>query len=297
MSQFIAEVLSASTERLEQHSVFEHFEKAITQVSENVNAYLEAGGIESIKLEEEEDYLHQIDDVREELSMIKRTLLQQEDVWKEFASSTWPEYWTTGYMAIPAETMGQIPYAQRRVLNNIIQPQKLFAKYKRQMSQLEEDAERVRDQILTKLELKAKHAGIREAHSSAIMSAAVLGFTIITVIFTPLSFTVALFALPIKDLQNHQINSTWGDTEKPTGVYTRAYVATWTSRSMHLIRLRPADFGSRIWNCLYSGNRHFHASCYPLLHRWPHTPGPEQAKVSDEGRKHRFESIGSHKHC
>ena len=224
-------MLSSFVEMLDGSSVLELFEKAVAQVSESVNAYVSTGGIESIKLETEEEYLHQIGDVREEISMIKRTITQQDDIWKEFTSNAWPNYWTTGRMVIPISLRGEI-------WKQVMQPQVFFEKYKGRLSQLDEDAERVRDTILTKLELKAKHAGIREAHSSAIMSAAVLGFTVITVIFTPLSFTNSLFALPIKALQNHQINSTWGDTEKPTGVYTSNYVGTWTGK---LITLKHAD--------------------------------------------------------
>jgi Mg2+ and Co2+ transporter CorA len=79
----------------------------------------------------------------------------------------------------------------------IQRPQFQFAKFKRQIAKLNEDAERVERAIDRKLDLKTKHASLNEAHATAIMSAAVFGFTIITIIFMPLSFLVSLFALPI----------------------------------------------------------------------------------------------------
>jgi hypothetical protein len=58
----------------------------------------------------------------------------------------------------------------------------------------------------------------------AIMSAAVFGFTIITIIFTPLSFVVALFALPIDRFQKQQVPSVWTDQ---AGMYSTNYMGNW----------------------------------------------------------------------
>jgi hypothetical protein len=212
-------------------SILDNFEKAITQVSEAVNIYLEREGIENIKIESEKKYLHRIGDIREELSMIRRVLVQQEDVWKDFASNTWPKYWITGRMIIPVADLSKISFHDRNIWKKIMKPQELFVQYRRRISQLNEDAERVQGVILVKLDLKQKHASLREAHSTAIMSAAVLGFTIVTVIFTPLAFVMALFALPIKQFQDNQVPSKWGDTEKPSGVYTTNYIGKFTGTS------------------------------------------------------------------
>ena len=220
-------------------SILYGFERAIIQVSEHVNEYLQVDVVENIKMEFEKDYLHQISDVREELSMIRRVLVQQEDIWKEFASSAWPNYWTTGRMAIPVKHLIKFSLPDREMWKIIMRPQDQFEKYRRRVAQLNEDAERVQGVILTKLDLKAKHASLREAHSSAIMSAAVLGFTIITVIFTPLAFVLALFALPIKHFQDHQIPSPWGDTEKPNGMYSGSYVAKATGKNQYLQKSLP----------------------------------------------------------
>ncbi len=52
--------------------------------------------VESISIEDEKRFFHVIDDIRVELSMIKAILLQQEEVWKDFATQAWPQYWPDG---------------------------------------------------------------------------------------------------------------------------------------------------------------------------------------------------------
>jgi hypothetical protein len=89
---------------------------------------------------------------------------------------------------------------------------------------LDADAERVARAIDRKLDLKATHASLKEAHTTAIMSAAVFRFTLITIIFTPLSFIVSLFALPIDRFQKDQVPSVWNDQ---TGMYSTNYVGKW----------------------------------------------------------------------
>jgi Mg2+ and Co2+ transporter CorA len=70
--------------------------------------------------------------------------------------------------------------------------------YKQRIAKLDDDAARIQENVLTLLEFKAKHAGLRESHYMFIMGAAVLGFTIVTIIFMPLSFMASLFALAVR---------------------------------------------------------------------------------------------------
>ncbi len=116
------------------------------------------------------------------------------------------------------------PPATPKVWSKIQRPQVQFAKFKRQISKLDADAERVARAVDRKLDLKATHASLKEAHTTAIMSAAVLGFTIITIIFAPLSFAVSLFALPIDQFQKGQVPSRW---DEQAGMYPTNYVGTW----------------------------------------------------------------------
>ena len=108
------------------------------------------------------------------------------------------------------------------VWNDIARPQDQFERYKRRLAQLDEDAARVEASIATALDLRAKHKSMQEAHSTAVMSAAVFGFTIVTVVFTPLSFVVSLFALPIERFKDHQ--------DEATGAYSTNYIGKWAGK-------------------------------------------------------------------
>lgn len=80
-------------------------------------------------------------------------------------------------------------------------PQMEFAEYKRRISSLDADAERVQSMIEFQLDLKARYASAREAHIATLLGVAVTGFTVVTIVFTPLAFMASLFALPISDWQ------------------------------------------------------------------------------------------------
>ncbi|KAI0113960.1 hypothetical protein GGR51DRAFT_556457 [Nemania sp. FL0031] len=219
-------------------SLLKIYENALLFISEEVNEYTKSALVEDIDLDRENAIFHKINDLREELSMIRSVLAEQEEVWNEFMSLMWPnqgpdqqpksyrkaEY--TGNL-VPesaeersAETNEEVVESER--FRQIWRPRAKFNKYKRRIEKLEQDAERVERNILTKLDLKQKHATIKEAHSTAVLSATVFGFTIITVIFAPLSFVIALFALPI-DMFNEGKN---GDKD---GVYSYHYIGKWTA--------------------------------------------------------------------
>jgi Mg2+ and Co2+ transporter CorA len=59
------------------------------------------------------------------------------------------------------------------------------------------DAERVQKAVQDKLDLKRTYASVKDAHSSLLLSTAVIGFTVVTIVFAPLAFLTALFALNI----------------------------------------------------------------------------------------------------
>jgi hypothetical protein len=53
--------------------------------------------------------------------------------------------------------------------------------------------------------LKRTHSSIKDVHSNLILSTAVKGFTVITIVFAPLAFLTALFALEIEEFGRLQI--------------------------------------------------------------------------------------------
>ncbi|KAI9894253.1 MAG: hypothetical protein M1814_004107 [Vezdaea aestivalis] len=196
----LSELVNYFDQRLESPSsepILNAYEMAITLVSQEVNAYVKMKKSRP-DIDKETDFLHKINDVREELSMIKRIITQQEEVWREYTSNTWPWAWPKGLegqMLIAQKHWATFDSTEAREMRLILRPQAQFEKYRRRIAQIDEDAERIERSILVTLDLKSKHASLDESHATAMMSAAVLGFTVITIIFTPLAFLTSLFAL------------------------------------------------------------------------------------------------------
>jgi lysozyme family protein len=159
--------------------------------------------------------------------MIIMVILQQEEVWKDFSAMAWPDFWKDGKAAFSVDppqhlTNRQLESSPEHAIEywrKILRTPAQFQKFKQRIERLDEHAARVEQSIAFNLDLKQKFAGIeqakasmaqaqastKEAHATALMSAAVFGFTIVTVIFTPLSFILSLFALPIDRFQkNHE---------------------------------------------------------------------------------------------
>jgi hypothetical protein len=72
----------------------------------------------------------------------------------------------------------------------------LLQRLKDRIDKIDQDAERVQNLVPQYLELKRSYASIKEANYTATLGAAVFGLSLVTIIFTPLSFAAALLALP-----------------------------------------------------------------------------------------------------
>jgi Mg2+ and Co2+ transporter CorA len=108
------------------------------------------------------------------------------------------------------------------IRRHIEKPQYVIAKFKRRITDLDEDAERTEKSIQIRLDLGQKHLALRETRTVSVMSASVFAFTIITIIFTPLSFATSLFALSVEEFAHHQ--TTFPDRQDP--VYGTSYIVT-----------------------------------------------------------------------
>ncbi|KAJ8125876.1 hypothetical protein O1611_g7762 [Lasiodiplodia mahajangana] len=218
-------------------SLLKIYENALLFISEEVNHYTKSALVEDIDLDLEKSLFHKINDLREELSMIKSVIAEQEEVWNEFMSLMWPNEGPDDQPGHYSKTRdiedllsvssrgfeGGKSVEESERFRQLWRPRAKFSKYKRRIEKLEQDAERVERNISTKLDLKQKHATIREAHSTAVLSATVFGFTIITVIFAPLSFIVALFALPLDTFNE-------GKNGDQNGVYSSHYIGKWSGK-------------------------------------------------------------------
>ncbi|KAI0379585.1 hypothetical protein F5Y04DRAFT_126082 [Hypomontagnella monticulosa] len=96
--------------------------------------------------------------------------------------------------------------------------------YQNRIKKIDRNAERMEKSIQDKLKLKRAHTKIKDAHNSLILSMAVVGFTVITVIFAPLSFLTALFALEVQGFDNLKVTESLLDGS-PTRVYSSGKLA------------------------------------------------------------------------
>ncbi|EUC42768.1 hypothetical protein COCMIDRAFT_28680 [Bipolaris oryzae ATCC 44560] len=233
MSHFV-DSLDRPSETGSGNRILNTFENSIASCAHDVDEYSRGEVVKKFDIDKEREFLHNIDDIRGELGMIKRAILQQEEVWKTFASNAWPEHWTTGAEGrLIVKDDEQRSTAEENEWQIILRAQFQFDRFRRRIAQLDEDAARVEKSIMAKLDLKQKHASLQESHATGVMSAAVLGFTLITIIFTPLSFLTSLFALSIDSFQRNQIDffipnrENEADLTNRTRVYTANYIGKW----------------------------------------------------------------------
>ena len=169
------------------------FETAMMQVQSEVNIYMKAHGAK-LDIDKEADFIHNISDIRSEIVMIQDVLNQQEKVLNDFLNDpTLEKSKSTDDSKKEANDWASVHTATQ-----------LISHYRERTHKIDEDAQRIDQVIQNKLNLKRTAASIEDAHQSVaearqskLLSIIVLGFAIITIIFTPISFLAALFALDI----------------------------------------------------------------------------------------------------
>ncbi|CAG8954958.1 hypothetical protein HYFRA_00008647 [Hymenoscyphus fraxineus] len=207
-------------------SLFTIFDRSISKLFAEVREYTKVSALSNNNLDVEKNLILQIADVRDELSMIQSVISQQEQVWRQFMNAKFPEWGIKSpeeNLVIKVQPNHRYPWIVE-IVEVLERPQKQFANYKRQIAKLDADAERVEDAIRFLLDLKSKHDSLKEAHLTTLMSAAVIGFTIITIIFTPLAFLASLFALSTDKSQNNLQNSTLANGAP---FYDSSYIGKW----------------------------------------------------------------------
>ncbi|KAB2099488.1 hypothetical protein AG0111_0g12307 [Alternaria gaisen] len=193
------------------------FETRVVGILSEVTNYVkkvpgDASDINKLEYRRERYFIHVMSDVRSELAMIKHTLEQQERVLLQFLKD-----------CKHASEEPPLPYWVP-----IKASQETIQQYMRRVDKIDGDADRIEKNIQDMLNLKRTHASIRDAHSSLILSTAVIGFTVITIVFTPLAFLTALFALKIDGFENLQISGSDGifHRGKISGIFVSTEILT-----------------------------------------------------------------------
>ncbi|KAF3004063.1 hypothetical protein E8E13_002262 [Curvularia kusanoi] len=184
------------------------FETRVVNLLLEVRSYIEKapGGKSSFSSQEyrrERYFIHVISDLRSELAMIQYTLEQQERVLKQFPKDD-------GKDSAEERSWERERSSIKRASIVIESSQAKIRQYMERVEKIDRDAERIEKSIQDMLNLKRTHASIRDAHSSLIVSTAVIGFAVITVVFTPLAFLTALFALKIDGFEYLQVSGSDG---------------------------------------------------------------------------------------
>jgi hypothetical protein len=180
--------------------IFYVFENAVAITFDYVQNYMDIKDIRNITMDKEKDFIYNINDIRDEIAMIKNVIEQQEEVWNSFYTNFKDEIesWDSDVYALATRPNSQLP------------------RFKRRIERIIQDAERVNASILTLLDLKSKHASMKESRDSATLNTVAIGFTVIAIVFTPLSFISGLLTLPIDILISNNSNT-----------YSSGFVAKW----------------------------------------------------------------------
>lgn len=201
----------------------DYFEMGVVRILSEVNEYLKKENLGKLSIDSEKEFLHDIADIRNELVMIQYVLDQQGDVLDPLIV-----YYND-------ETMKGIDEGKKFILEDwkrVAGAKKQLERYGKRVEKINGDAERIEKMVQNQLELKRTYSSIRDTRSSLILSTSVIGFTVITVIFTPLAFMASLFALPLEQLRKHQ-KKDGNDT-----YYETHYVKYWFGK--HPAHIAPA---------------------------------------------------------
>jgi hypothetical protein len=109
---------------------------------------------------------------------------------------------------------------------------KTLDKYYTLTEKISADAARIEKNIQDELNLKRTFATMDDARISLSLGIAVIGFTVITIIFAPLALVTALFALPVDVFEKRKFRVSDGEEDESIGAYTSSYIGKWFGESL-----------------------------------------------------------------
>lgn len=186
------------------------FELGVVQIMSRVDEYMNLTNAAELNLQKEIDLIHDIFDIKGELAMINEILLQQGQVLNHLIENA-------DYEA-----------GQAVQWKKVVRTKQQLTMYHERVAKIDRDVARIEKYVQDVLNLKRTHASIRDTRMSVVLGTAVIIFTLVTIIFTPLAFMTSLFALPIDKLVRNQ--SQIGDKNEDQGimkVYGTGYVGKW----------------------------------------------------------------------
>ena len=145
---------------------------------------------------EETDLLAETKDIRDELNMIRTVLEHQKHVLQDFQEVICEIY------------QGQ-HRSQYEVKKRFKDQQRMIDMHMKDIERMDKQAERIYHSITDLLDLKQKHANAFEARfardqaaGTTRQSKTIMVFTIVTIVFLPLSFITSIFTINMKEFDN-----------------------------------------------------------------------------------------------
>lgn len=173
-------------------SPLDYFEFGIIRILTTVHEYTRFDSLDSsINVDKEAELMRDIADIRGELAMIDDILVQQDKVLDSLILHSPCKHPSNGLS-------GVMPVDRLRTAKQQVQV------YRDRVTKIDKDTERIDKAVGDLLNLKRTDASMRDARTSLLLGIAVIGFTVITIIFAPLAFMTALFALDIDELDKHK---------------------------------------------------------------------------------------------
>ncbi|KAL4934948.1 hypothetical protein BDV06DRAFT_217786 [Aspergillus oleicola] len=146
---------------------------------------------------QETDLLAEAKDIRDELNMIRMVLQHQQHVLFDFQEAVCEIYLSHGY-------------SQRDIKKRFGEQQRTIDMHLKDIDRMDKQAERIYSSITDLLDLKQKHANAFEARFARDQAAGttrqgkiLMVFTIVTIVFLPLSFITSVFTINMPEFEDN----------------------------------------------------------------------------------------------
>ncbi|KAF2003204.1 hypothetical protein P154DRAFT_99544 [Amniculicola lignicola CBS 123094] len=140
-----------------------------------------------VDISQETEYVKEIKDILDEMNSMARVFEQQIELLKSQRTTDNDDLYDADAAYTLHDVYGKVKERLARI------------------TQLQREAERVYSALRDLLDLKQKQASVKQTDDTAQQGLTILVFTIITIIFSPLSFIAAIFSMNAREINNTEL--------------------------------------------------------------------------------------------